>query len=784
MGPERYRLNITGIVQGVGFRPFACNLARFLFLNGWVTNTGSGVQMEVEGPREKLDAFMSRLVQEAPALALIRNIDVEHLPVVGYNDFRIEKSMSDNNANTLISPDVSICNDCRNELFSPGDHRYLYPFINCTNCGPRFTIIRDVPYDRPNTTMDRFQMCETCRSQYEAPTDRRYHAQPIACPKCGPKLLFLDRKGSMVCAGDVVKKAGNMLADGYILAIKGLGGYHLACDADNGSAVAELRIRKHRYEKPFAIMAKDLDTVSKYCLVNNEEAALLESVRKPIVLLKKRHDCQLPDQVAPGNPYLGVMLPYTPLHYLLFGNKNIYTSRCPDALVMTSGNRSDEPICYKDSDALNQLNGIADFFLTYDREIYIRTDDSVTRIFKGKEFMIRRARGYAPVPVICESFTSIHSGTPINGRLPAVLACGGELKNTFCLNKEQEFYVSHHIGDLENLETLQSYEEGIEHYKRLFGITPELVAYDLHPGYLSTKYAMASDVAGKVGIQHHKAHIASCMADNNVTGSVIGVAFDGTGYGEDGNIWGGEFFTGSFGNLKRAGHLKYVRMPGGDAAVKEPWRMAAGYLYSAGMDLQYLVNNSAAGGMESIVKGDYAIKLQTVCNMLEGGFNSPFSSSVGRLFDAVSALAGIRYFTSFEGQAAMELEYAADNGNGVYSYKVDTSEGLFIQDMSDMIAGVVDDRLKGISAGAISAKFHETVATMVNDICVRIRKDNGINLVALSGGVFQNILLLTKCMEKLKNDSFNVIIHGRVPANDGGLSLGQAVIAMAEWQAF
>jgi [NiFe] hydrogenase maturation protein HypF len=777
MDSERLRLIVTGIVQGVGFRPFVYNLAKSLSLNGYIVNTSDGVKIEVEGSKDKTEAFIARLGKEAPALSFIRDIRCENVPYFGYNDFHIEKSISTNQANTLISPDVSVCDECAKELFTEDNQRFLYPFINCTNCGPRFTIIKDVPYDRPNTTMESFVMCEECRAQYEDPNDRRYHAQPIACAKCGPQLQLLDKEGCKLVSSDIIGKASGFLDAGYILAVKGLGGFHLVCDANNGKAVDELRKRKHRDEKPFAVMARDMDTIYKYCIVNNEEACLLQSVRKPIVLLEKRKDCPLPESIAPGNPYLGVMLPYTPLHYLLFKSRDT----CPEMLIMTSGNRSNEPICFKDSEVLSQLDGIMDFIVTYDRNIHIRTDDSVTRVFMGKEYILRRSRGYVPMPVICGSPNHISVKSPTQREFPAVLACGGELKNTFCANRGQEFFLSHHIGDLENLETMQSFEEGIEHYKRLFGIKPEIIAYDLHPNYLSTRYALASKIDKKIGVQHHKAHIASCMADNNMKGSVIGVAFDGTGFGEDGNVWGGEFFTGSYGNLKRAGHLKYVRMPGGDAAAREPWRMAAGYLHDAGIGLHFLAESQAINGFLE-KNTSYATKLiEGVEKMLERGFNSPFTSSMGRLYDAVSALAGIRYINRFEGQAAMELEYLSTSHVGsCYPYMVDISDGIYIQDMSGMIAGIVEDRMKGIPSGVISSRFHETIAVMVTDVCRHLRQDSGIGRVVLGGGVFQNMLLLSKSLGKLKDAGFDVYIHNRVPTNDGGISLGQAVIAIAE----
>ena len=777
MKPERNRVKVTGIVQGVGFRPFISSLAKSLFLNGTVSNTGDGVLIEVEGGPDKLAVFLERLKSEAPPLSLIRTITIEKPAFIGYSSFEIIAS-SPNAKNTMISPDISICGDCSRELFDESDYRHLYPFINCTNCGPRFTIIRDVPYDRPNTTMGSFVMCEVCRKQYVDQTDRRYHAQPVSCARCGPGLKLLDKYGNAVESEDIPDLAAKLLADGCILAVKGLGGYHLACDASDAAAVEELRRRKHRDEKPFALMARDMEAVRSCCSVNAAEEILLDSVRKPIVLLKKRKDCNLPEEIAPGNNHLGMMLPYTPVHLLLFRSGKEVTPVCPRLLVMTSGNRSNEPICYTDESALRELDGIADYFLINNREIYIRTDDSVTRIFREKEYVIRRSRGYVPIPLL-----------PDNAALPAdrpsVLACGGELKNTFCLNKGSEFYISHHIGDLENMETMQSFEEGISHFERLFNINPTVIAYDLHPEYLSTKYALGQSMDIRIPVQHHHAHIASCMVENGLSGEVIGVAFDGTGYGEDGRIWGGEFFTGSYYRFRRSGRLAYSGMPGGDAAAREPWRMAVSYLGSSGFNMKDLADPILTGLTTGVDEAHGGQKLQVVCRMLESGFNCPLTSSMGRLFDAISALAGIRNVNNFEGQAAMELENAAFDGyHGEYAYEVSNEDGIYVVDTGGIISGVVSDRRAGAPPGLISSRFHETAALLVRDICSRLRADTGLERVVLSGGVFQNLLLLSKCSDKLEADGFRVFIHSRVPANDGGISLGQAVIAMARYKDF
>lgn len=760
MKPERCGLKVKGIVQGIGFRPFVYKLAVSLSLKGWVTNNSDGVEIEIEGPAGHIDAFMERLKSEAPSLALITGIESNCLPFFGYKEFIIKESERGSSNNTLISPDISICGDCSRELAQKDDMRYGYPFINCTNCGPRFTIIRDIPYDRSNTTMSSFEMCDACRAQYENPADRRYHAEPVSCSKCGPRLFLLDNKGRQVDCSDPAERAAMLLSQGRILAVKGLGGYHLACDAGNKQAVSELRRRKHRDEKPFALMAGDMDIIRRYCAVRPSEEALLESPARPVVLLEKLENCSLPSEIAPGNPYLGVMLPYTPVHLLLMDRNH----NCPGLLVMTSGNISSEPICYKDGEALEQLGDIADYFLTNDREIHIRTDDSVVRSFRGNEYIIRRSRGYVPVPV---TVNGVHKAAP------SILACGGEMKNTFCLGKGNEFYLSHHIGDLENLETLQSYEEGIEHYKRIFGISPEINAYDLHPEYLSTKYAAEESFARKIGVQHHKAHIASCMADNDIEGEVIGVSFDGTGYGEDGNLWGGEFFTGTYGCLKRAAHLEYVRMPGGSAAVREPWRMALSCLVKAGED------TGAAARILELDLND--LQLEMIDRMTATGINSPLTSSMGRLFDAVSAIAGVRNHISYEGQAAMELEFIAAKGNyGLYPYELSLSNGVYIIHTGSIVRNAMQDRKDQISRAVISAKFHETAADIVRSVCQRLSRDTGLKRVVLSGGVFQNMLLLANVFDKLEKEGLKVFIHKKVPANDGGLSLGQAMIAVAE----
>lgn len=756
MENERYEIKISGIVQGVGFRPFIYDLAKSLFLNGWVNNTGSDVIIDVEGNHQSLNIFINRIKNEAPPLSYIKNMEVQLKPFQGYSDFLIMESVKSNEKTVYISPDVAICGECEKELLDSNNRRYLYPFINCTNCGPRFTIISGVPYDRVNTTMNKFQMCADCTGEYEDPKDRRHHAQPVSCYNCGPEAEVLDKNGKKIVTDDPVGFAGKKLLEGCIVAVKGLGGYHLACNAANENSVRELRHRKIRDDKPFALMVRDFETALKYCFINKAEKKLLESEKRPIVLMKRKENSGLPYEIAPGNPFLGIMLPYTPIHLLLFSE--IRGGHKLEALVMTSGNRSSEPIYYKDGEAVENLSGIADYFLSNNRDIYTRTDDSVTRIFRDKEYVIRRSRGYVPFPITCRVVKDT----------PQILACGGELKSTFCLNKGDEFLMSHHIGDLENVETLISFEDGISHFKKILDFNPEIIAYDLHPEYLSTKYAKSMDLENKIAVQHHHAHIASCMAENDLSEDVIGVAFDGTGYGEDGNLWGGEFFTGKYEKFDRRGHLEYIQMPGGEAAIREPWRMAVSYLNKAG-----IVSNSAQYLNKISVN-----KIDAVIQMIDKNVNSPLTSSVGRLFDAVSALIGLRSDINYEGQAAIELEYITDTEYwGEYQFSIEDSQEIFKVSVDETITGIICDIENGVPKDVISSKFHETVAGIIHAGCIKIRKESGLNKAVLSGGVFQNMILLEKSVSKLECSGFKVFVHSKVPANDGGIALGQAVIA-------
>ena len=785
--PTGSRIKITGIVQGVGFRPFVYNLAMRMKLKGWVRNTSAGVDIEVDGAESTLREFARRLRDEAPPLALIAALEVESCPSNGFTIFEILHSEPVPGAFQPISPDVSICDDCLRELFDPTDARYLYPFINCTNCGPRFSIIQDIPYDRPQTTMAPFAMCETCRAEYEDPADRRFHAQPVACPECGPQIWLessLRRQTS-----NVMTQTQQLLTSGKILAIKGLGGFHLACDATNAAAVKELRHRKLRVDKPFALMMPDLATVEKHCLVDEAERELLTSRQRPIVLLERRPDSPIAEVIAPGQNNLGVMLPYTPLHYLLFENLQIAKEQSLpsphfplSALVMTSGNLSEEPIAYTNEDARQRLSDLADAFLMHNREIHVRCDDSVYRVRSGKwevksnktsplptsHYPLRRSRGYAPFPII------------LPHAVPPILATGPELKNTFCLAKDRYAFLSHHIGDMENYETLQSFEQGIEHFERLFHIRPEAIACDLHPNYIATRYALERAERENlpfINIQHHHAHIAACMADNGLDGDepVIGVSFDGTGYGDDSAIWGGEFLIAGYSGYQRYAHLAYTPLPGGDKAVREPWRMALSWLHTAEIaweDDLAPVQWAASNNQYSV--SSLQSPVAVLQHQLTRGINAPPTSSAGRLFDAVAALAGVRQMVNYEAQAAIEFENLAD-ASSEDSYPFEHTSGQL--DPSPMLLALIADLRAGAGIPAISAKFHNGLAQAITQICMAMRKEFNINKVALSGGVWQNMTLLEKSLSRLEKENFEVLIHNKVPANDGGLSLGQAMIA-------
>ena len=760
---ERREISVRGIVQGVGFRPFIYALARRHGLAGLVRNDAEGVHIEVEGPPEELELFLEDMREKAPPLAVVEDVSWRPLAVRKESGFRIEESQEGVSRRALISPDVATCEECRAELFDPADRRYRYPFTNCTNCGPRFTITRSVPYDRAMTTMAHFEMCPECLEEYDDPSDRRFHAQPNACPVCGPRMKLLDRFGHELHGKpeDPILRAARMLRGRAIVAIKGLGGYHLACDPFDGGAVRALRGRKVRQDKPFALMARDLEQARELCRIGPEEEKLLTSPARPIVLLERLPRCGITEEVAPRQNTLGVMLAYTPLHHLLLHDAGI-------PLVMTSGNNSDEPIAYRDEEASQQLGEIADYFLIHDRPIHMRCDDSVVRVVGRKTYQVRRSRGYAPAPTrVAESF----------GR--HTLACGGELKNTFCVAKERHAFLSHHIGDLENYETLSSFREGVEHYCRLFDVHPELVAYDPHPEYLSTKYAKEMEEAGlpAVGVQHHHAHIASCLADNERPGEerVIGVALDGTGYGTDGAVWGGEFLEGSMARgFARRAHLEYAPLPGGAAAIREPWRMALAQLIS-------LYGEEETSKLPlAVVRRSGERNVRLIARLVEHRLNTPPTSSAGRLFDAVAALAGMpgTRRATYEGQAAVELELAAGGpARRGYPFGLRPEGEGWVVETRGIMGGVVEDLLAGVETGEISSRFHRTMAEVVVAGCEEIREAGGASAVALSGGTFQNLLLIEQVLKLLAGKGFTVYRHRRVPANDGGLSLGQAVLA-------
>jgi hydrogenase maturation protein HypF len=757
---KRTQIVVRGIVQGVGFRPYIFLLARRRALKGQVSNNAYGVIIELEGEAKAIEQFVGEIELYPPPLSMIESVErQDNLIPVNYEDFRIVESDTKGEKFTPIAADIAVCEDCLKEMFDPQNRRYDYPFINCTNCGPRFTIIEDVPYDRAQTTMREFPMCQTCRSEYENPADRRFHAEPIACPDCGPRLSLTDAQGQelsfdVVSGADEIHRARQLLLNGSILAIKGIGGFHLACDALSPEAVEKLRRRKYREDKPFAMMARSLAVIRQYCIVSQAEEELLGSPRRPIVLLNRRADAEIPHQIAPNVGRLGFMLPYTPLHYLLFEDLN-------RPLVMTSANLSDEPICYEDKEAFARLPVVADYFLSHNRRIHIRTDDSVTRVAAGREMILRRSRGYGPAPI----------KTAFKFKRE-ILACGAELKNTFCLTRDSYAFVSHHIGDLENLETLHSFTEGIAHYQRLFNLHPEVVAYDYHPEYLSTKYALAlEEIETKIGVQHHHAHIASCMADNRIEGEVIGVAMDGLGFGGDNKFWGGEFFVADFTQAERIAHLDYIAMPGGAKAIREPWRMAAAYLHRAmgddflKLDVDFVHNLNRQSW--TALRG-----------MMAKGTNSPETSSMGRLFDALAGLLGLRSAVNYEGQAAIELEAIADkNISTGYEFSLDEKDSIIKAET--VIKYVVEDLLAGVSTQEVSAKFHNGVAELIVRVACNVREQRHLNRIVLSGGVFQNAFLLERVCRRLQCEAFEVFTHSRVPTNDGGISLGQAVIANA-----
>ncbi|NBE97713.1 carbamoyltransferase HypF [Nonomuraea sp. KC401] len=759
------RVRVEGVVQGVGFRPFVHGLATRLGLAGRVGNDARGVFVELDGDRDGIAEFLTRLERDAPPLAAIERVTVTRggrAAASGDGRFLIVASERSEAPRTLVSPDIATCADCLAELADPADRRYRYPFVNCVNCGPRLTITRALPYDRPLTTMAGFALCEACLAEYHDPADRRFHAQPVCCPACGPALELLDARGAPIAGGDdALTGAAGVLREGGVLAVKGLGGYHLAVVATDERAAAELRRRKRRADKPFAVMVAGPVQARRLCEVDAVAQALLTGRERPIVLLPRRTDVTggVAGAVAPGRANLGLMLPYTPLHHLLLADTGA-------PLVLTSANLAGEPIEYDDRAALDRLGGMADAFLTHDRPIHLRADDSVARVFRGRGTLLRRSRGHAPAP-----FTLAWEASR------PVLGCGAALKSTFCMTRGRHAFVSPHVGDLEGYEALRAYTAGIEHFSALLGVRPEVVAHDLHPDYPSTRYALGLPDVEPVAVQHHHAHIASCLADNGEHGRVIGVAFDGLGHGDDGTLWGGEFLLADLASFERAGHLAPVPMPGGETAVRQPWRMAAAYL--AGLDGMDGMDDSAARA--TAVARRAGARWESVTALARrGGPAAPLTSSAGRLFDAVAALAGVRDTITYEGQAAIELEQVADLAErGAYQAGIARRDGVLVVAGGDLVRAALEDLDRGVGPAVVSARFHNGVRELVVRCCRALREETGLTTVALSGGVFQNVLLAERTVERLECDGFRVLTHAGVPAGDGGISLGQAVVAAA-----
>ncbi|MGV8981401.1 carbamoyltransferase HypF [Clostridium sp.] len=752
MDKNRNFIVVKGIVQGVGFRPFIYNLAKDFGLKGWVNNNSEGVYIDVEGTSEDMDKFLKCLENNPPPLARIEKITVKSDSVLNYSNFQIKESEVSLDKITLISPDIATCSECTEDILNLNNRRLGYAFTNCTNCGPRFSIVKELPYDRGKTTMDEFKMCVKCNSEYVDPTNRRFHAQPNACSDCGPELWIEDFKGNKLMVEDPINFAQNMLIEGKIFAIKGLGGFHLACDGLNKTAVGNLRNRKKRPFKPLAVMIKDIETVKDYCRVNDLEEKILTGMKKPIVILNQKECCNLPGNIAPNQKTLGVMLPYTPIHILLFSEKL-------KVLIMTSANVNGLPIEYKDNSARAGLTGIVDYFLMHNREIHVPVDDSVLKVVDKQQTIIRRARGFVPEPF---KWTNTRN----------ILACGPNMKNTFCISKEEFLFLSQFNGDLENLETFEHYKKNIQHFKKIFSFSPQFIAYDMHPGYMSTKYALEYDLP-KIAVQHHHAHIVSCMFDNNLDGKVIGVCFDGTGYGTDGKIWGGEFLICDALKFTRTAHLDYIKMPGGEKAIKEPWRMGVSYIYKS------LRRQNSINKVNDIIFELYGKKGIDLINVLESNINCPETSSMGRMFDAMASIIGISDIVTYEGQASIELEALSKiDIEEAYNYSV-IKQDMYIIEPYEIIIEALNDKENGVSAKNIASKFQNTIVNFTVSICGSIRKDSGLNEVVLSGGVFQNSFLLQKICCNLKENKFEVYTHKDIPSNDGGVAIGQIIIANA-----
>jgi hydrogenase maturation protein HypF len=761
----RKKLLVTGVVQGVGFRPFVYRLAKLHGLAGWVCNTSTCVEIEVEGPPASLDAFIRQLRHEAPDLAQVDTVLAQEARPAGQEGFAILASRRLDATCAMIPADVSACDQCFAEVQDPGDRRYLYPFTNCTNCGPRFTIIRQVPYDRAHTTMAGFEMCPRCRAEYQDPEDRRFHAEPTACPACGPRVWLEAGEGGnkegRLNGGAAFKAAGQLLRAGKIVAVKGLGGFHLAADARRDGAVQTLRDRKGRVAKPFAVMVRDLAEAEKHCLLGDPERNLLLSRERPIVLAPRRPDSDLSLQVAPGNRYLGLLLPYTPLHLLLFQD-------APPALVMTSGNLSEEPLVFRNAEARAKLASLADAFLMHDRDIQAPCDDSVVRpAGPGMVIPLRRARGYVPHPVPLPS--------PFRESEP-ILGVGAEQKNTFCLAAHGAAFLSQHLGDLDAVETFDYFQLAVAHFQALCRQDPAVVAHDLHPHYLSTRYAQGLAGVRLLGVQHHHAHIAACLAENQRLGPCIGVALDGTGYGPDHTVWGGELLVADLAGFTRAGHFAYVRLPGGEAAVRDPRRMAAAYLYG-------IYGENFPEVARRLDLNFTPLESGILQRQLAGGVNSPLTSSAGRLFDAVAGALNVCRSRTYEGQPAVELEMAADDReDGFYPPAIAMEEEVLVLDTLSLFRRVLEDFWRGLNTPRIAARFHNSLVRLLAAACEILRKQTGLATVALSGGVMQNALLFTRLKERLERRGFEVLCHRLTPPNDGSISLGQVAAAAARLQ--
>ncbi|HKX31053.1 MAG TPA: carbamoyltransferase HypF [Blastocatellia bacterium] len=744
----RLRVIIRGAVQGVGFRPFVYRLAAELGLAGWVNNSAQGVFIEVEGAPPRLESFLLRLEPERPPRSFIQSLESSFLDPKGYRGFEIRKSDQEGEKTVVVLPDIAVCADCLREISDPHNRRYRYPFTNCTNCGPRFSIVESLPYDRANTTMKKFAMCGACAAEYEDPLDRRFHAQPNACPNCGPHLEFWDRAGAVLAARhEALLAAVDSIRRGEIVAVKGVGGLHLVVDARNEEAIRGLRRRKHREEKPFALMFPSLAAVEADCEVSEIEARLLLSPESPIVLLKRRST--LSDSIAPHNPYVGAMLPYTPLHQLLLGELQV-------PIVATSGNLSDEPICFDERQALDRLGGIADFFLVHNRPIARHVDDSIARVILGRELIMRRARGFAPLP--------IH----LDRALPSMLAAGGHLKNTVAVAVGSEIFVSQHIGDLTTPEAFAAFQQVIRHFQELYAVEPSSIACDAHPDYLSTQFARRSPLPTH-SIQHHFAHVMACLAENEIVSPALGVVWDGTGYGPDGTIWGGEFLLVTDDSSTRAAHFRTFRLPGGEKAVREPRRAALGLLFEIFGEELFAMKDLAP------IVSFTSRELDLLRQVLRKGLNSPVTSSAGRVFDAVSSIAGLRQITRYEGQGAMELEFALDGIETDESYSVRLSEGggAIVVDWEPLMRELIADVRSAVPAGLISARFHNALVDGLVAVARRVNEPK----VALTGGCFQNKYLTERAVGGLQKAGFRPYWHQRIPPNDGGIALGQLIAA-------